>query len=115
MLPSALRLMRKTHLELITFLPGGHGTLDHVCTCSRVAISLSMASRHCGQSGRDMASLSVVGLPCASVAKMATRSSESRSERSTLSGCKMYSPVVMCRFISEGCWHRTEQHCVSCT
>src|SRR6266404_1509607 len=106
--------MQKTHLELITFLPGGRGTLDHVCARSRVAISLSMASRHCDQSGRDMASLSVVGSPCASVVKMATRSSEPRSERSTLSGCEMYSPAVMRRFISEGCWRRAEQHCVSC-
>src|SRR6266850_434086 len=66
MLPSAFLLSLKTHLHPTTFFPCGCGTVVQVPACLSKPISRSIASFHLGQSERDHASCTVLGLPSAS-------------------------------------------------
>src|SRR6266404_5796537 len=90
MVPSALRLMRKTHFELMMFLLVGRGIVLQVLACSRVLIFLSIAAFQSGQSECERASLTVVGSSLAScaVAIMSGSVSERKAKSSSSVRCE---------------------------
>src|SRR6267142_1503560 len=75
MLPSAFLLSLKTHLHPTTFFPCGRGMVVQVPACSSELILRSITSFHLGQSERDRASCTVLGLPSASWIMVAITSS----------------------------------------
>src|SRR6266850_3976023 len=89
MLPSTFCLSQKTHLHLMMFLPGGHGTVAHILVCLSKPILRSITPSQQGQSKQDHTSCTDFRSPSTSWMVVAISSSYptrlAHSDRSSLS------------------------------